>query len=184
MRNLRAGNARVTLAPPWYRRKIAGVLPRAPRPTPSSFSGGVNRFFALRRQLEATPPAGRSGASEGLTVERAGHGRVGGPGDATRTGAADRDRRVSGAALGPLDLCLWLADVGSGLRLCRGAAGAAQGLSPQLLRLFAPPRGTPERPGVVLGLDRGGACKGIAYRVPAADVAAALHYLWDREMSR
>jgi glutathione-specific gamma-glutamylcyclotransferase len=45
-------------------------------------------------------------------------------------------------------------------------------------------RGTPERPGLVLGLDRGGACKGIAYRVPAADVAAALHYLWDREMAR
>jgi glutathione-specific gamma-glutamylcyclotransferase len=45
-------------------------------------------------------------------------------------------------------------------------------------------RGTPERPGIVLGLDRGGACKGIAYRVPAADVAAALHYLWDREMAR
>ena len=45
-------------------------------------------------------------------------------------------------------------------------------------------RGTPERPGLVLGLDRGGACKGIAFRVLAADVAAALHYLWDREMVR
>lgn len=43
-------------------------------------------------------------------------------------------------------------------------------------------RGTPERPGLVLGLDRGGACKGIAFRVPAADLDAALHYLWEREM--
>jgi len=44
-------------------------------------------------------------------------------------------------------------------------------------------RGTPERPGLVLGLDRGGACKGVAFRVPAADVAAALEYLWHREMT-
>ena len=43
-------------------------------------------------------------------------------------------------------------------------------------------RGTPERPGLVLGLDRGGCCRGIAYRVAASDVAAALHYLWEREM--
>jgi glutathione-specific gamma-glutamylcyclotransferase len=44
-------------------------------------------------------------------------------------------------------------------------------------------RGTPERPGLVLGLDRGGACKGMAFRVAAPDVAAALEYLWHREMT-
>ena len=43
-------------------------------------------------------------------------------------------------------------------------------------------RGTPERPGLVLGLDRGGACKGIAFRVRAAEADATLQYLWDREM--
>ncbi len=43
-------------------------------------------------------------------------------------------------------------------------------------------RGTPEVPGLVLGLDRGGSCRGIAFRVAAADVPETLVYLWDREM--
>jgi cation transport protein ChaC len=43
-------------------------------------------------------------------------------------------------------------------------------------------RGTPEQPGLVLGLDRGGACRGMAFRVHAGDAEAALHYLWEREM--
>ncbi len=42
-------------------------------------------------------------------------------------------------------------------------------------------RGTPERPGLVLGLDRGGSCRGIAYRVAAADYTAVLDYLRGRE---
>jgi len=45
-------------------------------------------------------------------------------------------------------------------------------------------RGTPERPGLVLGLDRGGACRGIAYRIAACDVPTALDGLWNREMRR
>jgi cation transport protein ChaC len=44
-------------------------------------------------------------------------------------------------------------------------------------------RGTPEQPGLVLGLDRGGACRGLAYRVAAQLVPATWAYLWEREMS-
>ena len=44
-------------------------------------------------------------------------------------------------------------------------------------------RGTPDRPGLVLGLDRGGACRGVAFRVPAADAPAVLDYLDEREMT-
>jgi len=42
-------------------------------------------------------------------------------------------------------------------------------------------RGTPERPGLVLGLDRGGNCRGIAYRVAADQREATIAYLRARE---
>ncbi len=42
-------------------------------------------------------------------------------------------------------------------------------------------RGTRERPGLVLGLDRGGSCKGVAFRVSALQADATLDYLHERE---
>jgi glutathione-specific gamma-glutamylcyclotransferase len=42
-------------------------------------------------------------------------------------------------------------------------------------------RGTPSRPGLVLGLDRGGVCHGLAYRIAAAHARETLAYLRARE---
>ena len=44
-------------------------------------------------------------------------------------------------------------------------------------------RGTPEKPGLVLGLDRGGACRGIAFRVAAKQASDTIAYLRSREQT-
>jgi glutathione-specific gamma-glutamylcyclotransferase len=43
-------------------------------------------------------------------------------------------------------------------------------------------RGSPECPGLVFALLRGGSCKGVAYRVPAGLAEATITSLWPREM--
>lgn len=44
-------------------------------------------------------------------------------------------------------------------------------------------RGTPERPGLVMGLDRGGSCHGVAYHVDATNHDSVLRYLREREQA-
>ena len=43
-------------------------------------------------------------------------------------------------------------------------------------------RGTPEVPGLVFGLDHGGSCSGVVFRIPGQAVAETFDALWAREM--
>ncbi|MEZ5729586.1 MAG: gamma-glutamylcyclotransferase [Burkholderiaceae bacterium] len=43
-------------------------------------------------------------------------------------------------------------------------------------------RGSPGRPGLVLGLERGGSCRGLAFRIAAHHLRDELRLLWTREM--
>jgi len=43
-------------------------------------------------------------------------------------------------------------------------------------------RGAPENPGLMLGIDRGGSCTGVAHRIAAGEVESELTILWMREM--
>jgi cation transport protein ChaC len=43
-------------------------------------------------------------------------------------------------------------------------------------------RGSPANPGLMLALDRGGVCRGVAFRIPAAQARQELLIIWRREM--
>ena len=43
-------------------------------------------------------------------------------------------------------------------------------------------RGTLEKPGLMLALDKGGACRGVAFRISAAKIQEELGLIWQREM--
>lgn len=68
-----------------------------------------------------------------------------------------------------------------GFRFAERRPALLRGLCRQLCIYSHVHRGTPDRPGLVMGLDRGGACRGIAYRVAAEDWPSTLTYLRARE---
>ena len=60
--------------------------------------------------------------------------------------------------------------------------GRVHGYHRALCLLSTRYRGTPEKPGLVMGLCRGGSCWGMAFRVQAGRAKEVLDALWKREM--
>jgi cation transport protein ChaC len=66
----------------------------------------------------------------------------------------------------------------------RKALGRAHGYHRALCILSTRYRGTRQKPGLVMGLCRGGSCWGMAYRLDSQRLRQALARLWHREMTR
>jgi glutathione-specific gamma-glutamylcyclotransferase len=82
---------------------------------------------------------------------------------------------------------LWVFGYGSlmwspGFRCAEKRTALVRGYHRALCILSSRYRGTPEKPGLVMGLCRGGSCWGIAFRVPASRVRRVVAMLWKREM--
>jgi cation transport protein ChaC len=82
---------------------------------------------------------------------------------------------------------LWVFGYGSlmwspGFRYEEKETALARGYHRALCILSSRYRGTPEKPGLVMGLCRGGSCWGMAFRVRETRVMHVLEALWFREM--
>lgn len=82
---------------------------------------------------------------------------------------------------------LWIFGYGSliwnpALRIAERKIASIQGWHRSFCLSMPVGRGTPESPGLVLALDRGGHCNGVAYRIAEMDVQSELQILWGREM--
>jgi cation transport protein ChaC len=83
---------------------------------------------------------------------------------------------------------LWLFGYGSliwnpGLPTLEAVRGKVHGYHRGLYLWSRVNRGTPEQPGLVLALDRGGSCTGMAFRLGGPDTEEHLEVLWRREMA-
>lgn len=84
---------------------------------------------------------------------------------------------------------LWIFGYGSLMwrpefRYERKSVGLLKGYHRALCILSTRYRGTERKPGLVMGLCRGGSCWGMAFRIPAERVPYVLAKLWAREMLR
>src|SRR6185436_9563914 len=84
---------------------------------------------------------------------------------------------------------VWVFGYGSlmwapGFSYIQKARGRIHGYHRALCILSTRYRGTKRRPGLVMGLCRGGSCWGMLYRIAASQIGRTLRRLWHREMPR
>lgn len=85
-----------------------------------------------------------------------------------------------------MDASIWVFGYGSlmwnpGFPYLRAVQARMHGVRRSLCVRSTHYRGTPESPGLVFGLDRGGSCHGVAFEVAEADREAVVDYLRARE---
>jgi cation transport protein ChaC len=98
--------------------------------------------------------------------------------------AADLERTLSRYPPGE---DLWLFGYGSlmwnpAIHFAEKKAGEVRGWHRRFCLWLHGGRGSPESPGLMLGLERGGRCAGIVYRIPAAKARSELLLAWRREL--
>ena len=110
------------------------------------------------------------------------------PGHFKLLGAEAREASRT-AALGahPPGADLWVFAYGSlmwnpAFRHVEGRSGLIHGWHRRFCLWMPAGRGSPDNPGLMLGLDSGGACRGIVWRIAAAEVRNETRILWRREM--
>lgn len=82
---------------------------------------------------------------------------------------------------------LWIFAMGSlvwnpALRVAERRVAKVRGWHRSFCLSMAIGRGTPDEPGLVLGLDQSGVCEGVAFRIAERDILSELPILWSREM--
>lgn len=94
-------------------------------------------------------------------------------------------REVLGRAPQPREV--WIFGYGSlmwnpALRYAERRPARIHGFHREFCLLARAGRGSPERPGLMMSLEPGGSCHGVAYRLHAATIETELDVVWRREM--